>query len=160
MRYTVILEHEPDGMFVAHVPALRGCVSQGRTRGEALRNAEEAVALYVETLLDHGQPVPTEAACEAVELMVAPVASGHAPGSTSEARRQVHVLPRNGSWVVRKGGAERASSVHTTQRGAIGAARELAKSGGSEVVVHHRSAAIQNDSRASKALRTEKHARR
>lgn len=160
MRYTVILEHEPGGMFVAHVPALRGCVSQGRTRREALRNAEEAIALYVETLVEHGQTVPTEAACEAVELMVAPVASRHELKGTPQARGEVHVLPRNGSWVVQKSGAGRASSVHATQRNAIGAARELAKSGGSEVVVHHRSAAIIDGSRSSKAVRTEKPPRR
>jgi len=62
MRYTVILEREPGEMFVAHVPALWGCVSQGRTRRKAIRNAEEAIALYMETLLEHGQPIPTEAA--------------------------------------------------------------------------------------------------
>ncbi len=35
MRYSVILEQDPSGMLVAHVPALRGCVSQGRTKREA-----------------------------------------------------------------------------------------------------------------------------
>ena len=72
MRYTVILERDPDGVIVAHVPALRGCVSQGRTKREALQNVKEAIALYIETLIDHGQPVPTEAAREVVELAVVP----------------------------------------------------------------------------------------
>jgi len=72
MRYTVILERDPAGVLVAHVPALRGCVSQGRTKREALRNVKEAIALYIETLIDHGQPVPTEAAREVVELAVSP----------------------------------------------------------------------------------------
>jgi predicted RNase H-like HicB family nuclease len=70
VRYTVILERDPTGLIVAHVPALRGCVSQGRTKREALRNIKEAIALYVETLIDNGQPVPTEAAREVVELTV------------------------------------------------------------------------------------------
>jgi len=70
MRYTVILERDPSGLLVAHVPALRGCVSQGRNKREALRNVKEAIALYIETLIDHGRPVPTEAACEVVELNV------------------------------------------------------------------------------------------
>ena len=70
MRYTVILERDPTGVLVAHVPALRGCVSQGRNKREALKNVKEAIALYIETLIEHGQPVPTEAAREVVELAV------------------------------------------------------------------------------------------
>ncbi len=70
MKYTVILERDPNGTVVAHVPALRGCVSQGKNKREAMRNVKEAIALYVETLVDHGQPVPTEAGREVVELSV------------------------------------------------------------------------------------------
>ena len=70
MRYTVILERDPSGTLVAHVPALRGCVSQGRTKREAIKNVKEAIALYIETLIEHGQPVPTEAAREVVDLAV------------------------------------------------------------------------------------------
>ncbi len=70
MRYTVILERDANGVLVAHVPTLRGCVSQGRNKREALKNIKEAIALYIETLIEHGQPVPTEAAREVVELTV------------------------------------------------------------------------------------------
>ena len=70
MRYTVILERDPTGVLVAHLPALRGCVSQGRNRREILKNIKEAIALYIETLIEHGQPVPAEAAREVVELAV------------------------------------------------------------------------------------------
>ena len=70
MRYTVILERDPGGMVVAHVPALAGCVSQGKTKRDALRNVKEAIALYIETLIEHGQPVPREAGREIVELSV------------------------------------------------------------------------------------------
>jgi predicted RNase H-like HicB family nuclease len=70
MRCTVVLEQESDGMFVAHVPALRGCVSQGKSKREVIRNVKEAIALYVETLIEHGQPVPTERGREVVELSV------------------------------------------------------------------------------------------
>ena len=45
MRYTVILEQEPDGGYVASVPALPGCVTQGDTREDALANAREAIDL-------------------------------------------------------------------------------------------------------------------
>ena len=70
MRYSVILERDPSGILVAYVPALRGCVSQGRNKREAIRNIKEAIGLYIETLIENGRPVPTEAAREVVELSV------------------------------------------------------------------------------------------
>lgn len=71
MRYTVILEQEPDGGFVASVPALPGCVSQGDNRPEALRNIREAVELYVEDCREAGDPVPVESGKEFVEVEAA-----------------------------------------------------------------------------------------
>jgi predicted RNase H-like HicB family nuclease len=68
MRYTVILEQEPDGGYIATVPVLPGCVSQGDSREEALKNIQEAVELYVEDCVASGDPVPTEAGREYVEL--------------------------------------------------------------------------------------------
>ena len=70
MGYTVILEQEPDGEFVALVPALPGCVSQGGTRQEAIANVREAIGLYIEDCIASGDPVPTEAGKEFVELQV------------------------------------------------------------------------------------------
>ena len=60
MRYTVVLEQESDGGYVASVPALAGCVSQGDSRAAALANIREAIELYVEDCRDAGDPVPTE----------------------------------------------------------------------------------------------------
>jgi predicted RNase H-like HicB family nuclease len=68
MRYTVILEQEADGGYVATVPALPGCVSQGDTRDEVMRNIREAADLYVEDCIAAGDPVPTEAGKEYCEL--------------------------------------------------------------------------------------------
>src|SRR5436309_15670320 len=68
MRYTVILEQEPDGGFVATVPALPGCVSQGDTRDEAIANIREAAELYIDDCLASADPVPTEAGKEYIEL--------------------------------------------------------------------------------------------
>jgi predicted RNase H-like HicB family nuclease len=68
MNYTVILEREGDGGYVAVVPALPGCVSQGDTREEALSNIREAAELYIEDCLASGDPVPSEAGKEFVEL--------------------------------------------------------------------------------------------
>jgi len=71
MRYTVVLEVEPEGGFVVYAPALPGCVSQGKTREEALANIREAIELYVEDCIEAGDPVPTEAGKEIVELPIA-----------------------------------------------------------------------------------------
>jgi predicted RNase H-like HicB family nuclease len=68
MTYTVILERESDGGYVATVPALPGCVSQGDTREEALQNIRDAADLYVEDCIAAGDPVPTEAGREYLEL--------------------------------------------------------------------------------------------
>jgi len=70
MRYTVVLEQE-DGGYVASVPALPGCVSQGDTRAETLSNIREAIELYVADCRDAGDPVPTEAGKEFVEVEAA-----------------------------------------------------------------------------------------
>ncbi len=58
MRYTVILERESDGGYVATVPALLGCVSQGDSRDQALVNIREAMGLYIEDYQEMGDPVP------------------------------------------------------------------------------------------------------
>jgi antitoxin HicB len=71
MNYTVVLEQEPDGGYVASVPALPGCVSQGDTRGEAIANVREAISLYLADCRDAGEPVPTEAGKEFVEVNAA-----------------------------------------------------------------------------------------
>jgi predicted RNase H-like HicB family nuclease len=71
MRYTVILEQEEDGGYVASVPALAGCVSQGDSRGEALANIREAIKLYLDDCIAAGEPVPVEAGREFVEVEAA-----------------------------------------------------------------------------------------
>jgi predicted RNase H-like HicB family nuclease len=68
MKYTVILEREADGGYVASVPVLPGCVSQGNSREEALKNIEEAIELYVDDCQRAGDPVPQEDSLEYVEL--------------------------------------------------------------------------------------------
>lgn len=68
MKYTVVLEREADGGFVASVPVLPGCVSQGDSREEALRNISEAMELYIEDCRLAGDPVPEEDSLEYVEL--------------------------------------------------------------------------------------------
>jgi predicted RNase H-like HicB family nuclease len=71
MRYTVILEQEDDGGYVASVPSLPGCASQGDSRGEALVNIQEAIKLYLDDCIASGEPVPMEAGREFVEVEAA-----------------------------------------------------------------------------------------
>ncbi len=68
MRYTVVLEREADGGYVASVPVLPGCVSQGDSRAEALANIREAIAFYIEDCREAGDPVPSEDGKEIVEV--------------------------------------------------------------------------------------------
>ena len=70
MKYTVIIEQGRESGYVVYCPALKGCVSQGETREEALRNIKEAMEAYVEALLEDGLTVPTEVGKDTVELEV------------------------------------------------------------------------------------------
>ena len=54
IKFRVLIEQDEDGIFVAEVPALPGCISQGSTRKEALENAQEAMELFIESLEAHG----------------------------------------------------------------------------------------------------------
>jgi len=56
----VLLYHGEDGYFVVEVPSLPGCISQGKTRDEALANIEEAISLYMEVLQDRSEPIPED----------------------------------------------------------------------------------------------------
>lgn len=56
--YNVVLELDPDGGYVAVVPALPGCYSQGDTVEQALANARDAIALTIEDMQANGEQVP------------------------------------------------------------------------------------------------------
>lgn len=68
LKYRVLLEPEEEGGFVAEVPALPGCVSEGATRAEALENVKEAIEGYLESLEAHGEPIPPPITEEIVEI--------------------------------------------------------------------------------------------
>ena len=48
MKLKIVLEKGMDGYIVAYCPALKGCVTQGRTEEEAINNLKEAIELYLE----------------------------------------------------------------------------------------------------------------
>jgi antitoxin HicB len=68
MKYRVVIEVDEDGVFIAECPALPGCVSQGSTRDEALRNIRDAIQGYLASLAKHGEPVPPPITEEVVEV--------------------------------------------------------------------------------------------
>ncbi len=68
MKYRVLLEQDEDGIFVVQVPSLPGCISQGNTRKQALKNIQEAISVYLESLSAYDEPVPPPIYEEMVEV--------------------------------------------------------------------------------------------
>jgi predicted RNase H-like HicB family nuclease len=64
MTFVVVLEEGEDGYLVADCPALPGCVSQGRTRQEAIANIREAIQGIIEVRRKRGLPIPEETLVE------------------------------------------------------------------------------------------------
>ena len=60
MRIHVILEQDEDGVWVAEVPAMPGCLSQGQSREEALANIREAIEGWFEVMQSKHAPSPGE----------------------------------------------------------------------------------------------------
>jgi predicted RNase H-like HicB family nuclease len=56
----VIVYRDEDGYWVVECPSLKGCISQGKTKEEALRNIREAISGYVAALEEDGLPVPED----------------------------------------------------------------------------------------------------
>lgn len=58
------------------------------------------------------------------------------------AKKNQHVVPRGNDWAVKRGGADRATTIVPTQREAIEIAREIAKNNNSELLIHGRDGRI------------------
>ena len=59
-NYRILLIREPEGGYTVTVPALHGCISYGITIEEAIKNAKEAIELYIETLIEFNEEIPSE----------------------------------------------------------------------------------------------------
>ena len=68
MKYRIIIEQDDDGAYIAECSSLPGCVSQGKTRAEALINVKDAIEGYLESLKKHNEPVPPSIWEEVVEV--------------------------------------------------------------------------------------------
>jgi predicted RNase H-like HicB family nuclease len=70
MRVRILIEQDEDGIFVAECPSLPGCVSQGKTRKEAIKNIQDAIKGYLESLKKHNEPIPPSVEEEIIEVAV------------------------------------------------------------------------------------------
>lgn len=70
MKFRVLVEEDEDGVYVAECPTLPGCVSQGKTREEALKNISDAIKGYLKSLEKHNEPIPPSIDEEMVEVDV------------------------------------------------------------------------------------------
>ena len=70
MMWRTTIYQDEDGMSIAECPALPGCVSQGRTRAEALESIADAIRGYLESLAKAGDPIPPPITEGLVEVAV------------------------------------------------------------------------------------------
>jgi predicted RNase H-like HicB family nuclease len=68
MKFRVTMYQDEDGMFIAEVPSVPGCVSQGKTREEARANVADAIRGCLEARRESGLPLVVET--EEIEVMV------------------------------------------------------------------------------------------
>lgn len=61
LNYRILLRKEPEGGYTVTVPTLPGCITYGADVTEAIEMAKEAIELYLESLVAHGEEIPTEA---------------------------------------------------------------------------------------------------
>ncbi|RKY68351.1 MAG: type II toxin-antitoxin system HicB family antitoxin, partial [Candidatus Latescibacterota bacterium] len=56
----ILLRKEPEGGYTVIIPSLPGCITYGDTIEEAIKMAKEAIELYIESLKEHGEEIPTD----------------------------------------------------------------------------------------------------
>lgn len=69
-EFTVIIEQDEDGVYIAVCPALQGCRSEGDTEAEAREMIRDAIRLHIESRLALGEPIPHEVSSERVRVAV------------------------------------------------------------------------------------------
>jgi len=60
MKFTVTLDRDEDGVWIAECPSIPGCVSQGDTRAAALANVQDAIRLCLEVRAEKGMSLTIE----------------------------------------------------------------------------------------------------
>jgi predicted RNase H-like HicB family nuclease len=60
MKFQVTIDRDEDGIWIVECPAIPGCVGQGDTRAQALKNIKEAIKLCLEVRAEKGMPLTVE----------------------------------------------------------------------------------------------------
>ena len=105
MKFSVTLDRNEGGVWIVECPAIPGCVSQGKTKGEALDNIKEAIALCLEVQAEKGLPLTIETRQIEVEVLLPteqlPTLSdlfSIAPGATGGKSSEQFVRELRDSW--------------------------------------------------------------
>ena len=69
-NYTVVIEKDDDGNFLAICPALQGCYSEGTTKEEAQEMIKDAIKLHIEDRLENNETLYEEVFSNKVEVIV------------------------------------------------------------------------------------------
>lgn len=69
-EFTVVIERDEDGRFLAVCPALQGCYSEGETEDEARALISDAIRLHVKDRIEAGEPIHTEVGAAKIRVAV------------------------------------------------------------------------------------------
>ena len=69
-EFTVVIEKDEDGRFVAICPALQGCYTEGETEAEASELVKDAIRLHIQDRLSSGEPIYKEVGSTKVRVGV------------------------------------------------------------------------------------------
>ena len=67
-RYSIVIERDEYGPYVASVPVLQGCYTQGKSYEEAVENIKDAIRAHIEARRELGEPIRIEVAIDQVEV--------------------------------------------------------------------------------------------
>lgn len=68
MKFNVTLDRDEDGIWIAECPSIPGCISQGATQEEALKNVREAITLCLEVRAEKGMPLTIQTRQVEIEI--------------------------------------------------------------------------------------------
>ena len=68
-KFTIVVERDEDGLYVASVPVIQGCYTQGETYEEVMENIKDAIKLHIEARKELGEPIPVEVAIDEVRVV-------------------------------------------------------------------------------------------
>ena len=69
-EFTVVVERDEDGRYVAICPALQGCYTEGETEDEARDLISDAIRLHIEDRLESGEPIAEEVSTTTIRVAV------------------------------------------------------------------------------------------